>query len=64
MAEVSESLKKKVEELKLQEKQAFQVYCSTNGQLRAMEEALDMVLSAMSEEQIDKINEVNNKNKK
>ena len=49
MAEVSES---------------FQVYCSTNGQLRAMEEALDMILSAMSEEQIDKINEVNNKNKK
>ncbi len=58
---MTESLKKKIEELKIQEKQAFQVYCTSVGQLRAFEEAFEMVTSQMNEEQIDKVKEINNK---
>ena len=58
------SLKEKIEELRNQERQAFQVYCTSVGQLRAFEQALEMYTSQLSEEQVDKISEINNKNKK
>ena len=42
----------------------LEVYCTSVGQLRAFEQALEMYTSQLSEEQVDKISEINNKNKK
>ena len=49
----AKSLKEKIEELKQQERQAFQVYFTTLGKLKAFEEALSMVYDGLDDEKAD-----------
>ena len=49
----AKSLEEKIEELKQQERQAFQVYFTTLGKLRAFEEALSMVYDGLDDEKAD-----------
>jgi len=53
MSDSVKSLKEKIEELKQQERQAYQIYFTTLGKLQAFEEALNMIYDGLSEEQID-----------
>ena len=49
----TKSLEEKIEELKQQERQAFQVYFTTLGKLKAFEEALSMVYDGLDDEKAD-----------
>lgn len=53
MSDSVKSLKEKIEELKQQERQAYQIYFTTLGKLQAFEEALNMIYDGLSEEQIN-----------
>jgi|TARA_R100001463_G_scaffold136378_1_gene201606 hypothetical protein len=53
MSDSVKSLKEKIEELKQQERQAYQIYFTTAGKLQAFEEALKIIYDGLSEEQVD-----------
>lgn len=53
MSDSVKSLKEKIKELKQKERQAYQIYFTTSGQLQAFEEALSMIYDGLSEEQVD-----------